>query len=140
MTKHSMSQHGLTLLELMITIVVIGIISAIAIPSYFHHIEKKHTEEARQELRVMALDLERYFVNNQTYVGATLEGMGYSKNGLNSRSDDYRFFLSDLSKGTYRISAEANNSANVCAELILNEVGRESAVDVSGSSVVAQCW
>ena len=76
-----MFQHGLTLLELMITIAVFGIISAFAISSYYHHIEKKHTEEARQELHVMALDLERYFLNNQTYVGATLEGMGYSRNG-----------------------------------------------------------
>ena len=135
-----MFQHGLTLLELMITIAVIGIISAFAIPSYYHHIEKKHTEEARQELRVMALDLERYFLNNQTYVGATLDGMGYSKKGLNSRSDDYHFSLSNLSEYTYRISAKAMNSTNVCYELTLNQVGRQSAVDVKGSYVVARCW
>ncbi len=91
-------------------------------------------------LRVMALDLERYFLNNQTYVGATLEGMGYSRDRLNSRSDDYNFSLLNLSGDTYSVMAKATNSANVCYQLTLNEVAREYAVDVKGSSVMAQCW
>ena len=60
--------------------------------------------------------------------------------GLNSRSEDYHFSLSDLSEDTYRISAKATNSANVCYELTLNEVGRQSAMDVKGLSMMAQCW
>lgn len=49
MKKH-LKQQGFTLLEMMITVAVIGILAVIAFPSYMHYIERGHLTQAYNEL------------------------------------------------------------------------------------------
>ncbi|MHA7841612.1 MAG: pilin [Gammaproteobacteria bacterium] len=45
MNKHQHAQSGFTLLELMITIAIIGILAAIAVPSYMSYVQKARFSE-----------------------------------------------------------------------------------------------
>ena len=65
---------GFTLIELMITMAVIAILAAVAIPSYAEHIMRSKITEATSNLSDMRAKLEQYFQDNRTYVGACVAG------------------------------------------------------------------
>lgn len=61
---------GFTLMEVMITVAIIGILSAIAIPSYSDYVTRGKLVEAHSTLANMRVRLEQFYQDNRTYVGA----------------------------------------------------------------------
>jgi type IV pilus assembly protein PilE len=59
-----------TLIELMMTIAVVGILTAIALPSYRDYVTRGKITEATSNLADMRVKLEQFFQDNRTYVGA----------------------------------------------------------------------
>ena len=59
--------RGFTLIELMITIVIVAILAAVAIPSYTAYIERSKRGAARSALMAAASFLERNFTTNGCY-------------------------------------------------------------------------
>lgn len=64
------NQQGFTLIELMIVCAVIGILAAIAYPSYQEYVRRAARAEARQTMLDLAQYEERYFTTNATYVAS----------------------------------------------------------------------
>jgi type IV pilus assembly protein PilE len=60
---------GFTLIELMITVVVVAILAAIAVPSYIQYIQRGKITEATSSLSGLRLTAEKWFADNRTYVG-----------------------------------------------------------------------
>ena len=58
---------GFTLIELMITIVVVAILAAIAVPSYIQYIQRGKISEAVSNLSGARLQLEKYYADNRMY-------------------------------------------------------------------------
>lgn len=61
---------GFTLIELMITVAIVGILASIALPSYQESVRKSRRSDAEGALTNMANAMERYFTTSNTYLGA----------------------------------------------------------------------
>jgi len=59
---------GFTLLEIIIAITIIGILAAIAVPSYSEYIKQTHLNTATQQAANLQLLLNDYWEDNKTYI------------------------------------------------------------------------
>nr|WP_077525246.1 type IV pilin protein [Pseudomonas resinovorans] len=66
--------HGFTLIELMITVAVVAILAAIAIPSYQGHVRRTACEDAKGALTGLANAMERFRSQQGTYLAAAAGG------------------------------------------------------------------
>ena len=65
-----MKQRGFTLMELMIVVAIVGILSAIAIPSYQESVRKSRRAEARAQLLEVAQYMQRFYSQNDSFAAA----------------------------------------------------------------------
>lgn len=61
------SARGATLIELLVTVAILAIIAAIAIPAYNGYIDASYRTDCRNEVAAIKLAEEEYFLENNTY-------------------------------------------------------------------------
>ena len=125
--KHS----GFTLIELMIVIAIIGIISAIAFPSYSSYMTKSRRADAKISLTKMADAQERWYLQNSTYT-TTVANVG----GAASPDGNYTLAITSGDVNGYvmtatAIAAQANDTN--CAVFTLASTGAKTATNTT-------CW
>lgn len=125
---------GFSLVELLITLVIIAVLVAIAYPSYTSHIINARRSTGAAALLDLASRLEQHYSENNSYVGATLENLGIKNN------DFYRFEISNVSDVDFLVKAipmGVQAEKDKCGSLVLDNLGNES---VGGSKDATSCW
>ena len=65
-------EGGFTLIELLVVIIIIGILLAIAVPSYMSFRDRANDSAAKANVRAAIPGVEAYYADNNTYAGLTL--------------------------------------------------------------------
>ena len=60
---------GFTLIELMVTVAILAIISAIAVPAYNGYVRTSRFSEAQNEIALIKVAQSEFFLENNTYFG-----------------------------------------------------------------------
>ncbi len=133
--------RGFSLIELMITIAIVGILASIALPSYVGYLARGKRAEAKQALLENALFLETHYTTRGFYSTARDNNTAPTLPVTQvPQSGNANYTLSaSVSNTGYTLTATAVNSmaSDECGNFTLNQTGTQG---VSGSLGVADCW
>ena len=127
---------GMTLIELMIVVAIVGILAMIAGPAWNDQVIKSRRADARNTLLAAQIEQEQYRANNLTYA-TSMSALGMGSYDSTSR-DYYRLAVVSADATSFLITATPNgNQANdsTCNVFAVRQTGPET-TNYAGDS----CW
>jgi type IV pilus assembly protein PilE len=160
-TGHSRRDHGFTLVELMIVVVIVSILVAVAVPLYTSQVRQSRRTDARTALLDLAGREERYLATNPSGYSSTASYLGYTALPTTVGSGYYTLNTpciagvgatvgcgypgGTLNGPAFYITAvpvagssQANDSQ--CQVFGIDSTGRQFAQNGSGTDTTSYCW
>ena len=131
--------RGLTLIEIMVVVALVGILASIALTSYQSQTRKTRRYAAQSCLMEYAQYMERYYTtanNPMSYVGAVLPEAACKTN----LASYYTFSLTRASQAfsVQAVASGAQTGDTDCRTLALNQAAQQSSSSATASTT--GCW
>lgn len=141
---------GFTLIELVITVAIVGILTAIALPAYTKHVTKSRRTAAEACLANYASYMERFYATNmsykQTQASVSVRPLPQLDCATSANTGDYYSYDVDattLTDSAYKLSATPKSTQlkndTQCGTVTLDQSGKHAVTGTSLGSVT-DCW
>lgn len=127
-------QKGFTLVELMVTVVIVGILASVAIPSYTNYVKSGNAQEAPSNLLAMKTQAEQHYADNPA--------TGYAAFPCTTpaSASKFSYVCSNLAKDTFTITATGVAGSNIAGwTYTINQSGTRTSSAIGGASSTS-CW
>ncbi len=111
-------ERGFTIIELMIVVMIIGILAAIAVPSYRQYVRKNAQSEAESDMLRLSMELERWRAKTLTYGGftpsrgwSTTANTVYVPNGSSATTHNYAIRIMHVSSATTPVAVSLSTAS-----------------------------
>lgn len=122
--------NGFTLIELMIVVAIIGILTAIAYPSYQQYVIRANRTAAQAEMMDIANRQQQFLLTNRSYTSkTTLELNGYALPSDVSSKYGYTIALGNAAAPSYTITFTPTGSQASDGDLVLTSEGVKTPAD-----------
>lgn len=127
---------GFTLIELMITVAVIGILAAIAYPSYTEYVTRAKRADGKAALLQVQLAEEKWRANHTSYGSSTDIGITTSPDG------HYAIAISGTpNAASYTFTATPSDfTDSTCGVFAVNQDGKTTSTTQTTTAKVQECW
>ena len=142
-------QPGFTLMELMITVAIIGILASIAYPSYQDSVMKSRRADAKGALLGFENAMERYFTEHNTYLGAGAGGADTGAPTIFSATSPvdggtayYDLTIDTATASTYTLHATRRGAQfnDKCGTLTLTHRNEKGIINAASGVTAPDCW
>jgi type IV pilus assembly protein PilE len=133
---------GFTLIELLLVVAIIGILAAVAIPSYSKYVVKAHRTSAINGLLELASRQARYYTTNNKYA-TNMTVLGYASNPMPLDSAGSRYFdlsVESVTANGFVLKAVPydKQTTDSCGTFKYTDLGVRSVTGTSAT--VKECW
>lgn len=136
--------RGFTLIEVLVVVAIIGILTAVAYPSYVESVRRGHRTEAQAVLLDAAQYLQRFHGAHDRYDrqrdGTAISLPADISQAPRTGTARYAIVLSEVTATRYTLEARPTgpSATDSCGVFILNGLGQRNVR--AGSRPVADCW
>lgn len=134
--------RGFTLIEVMITVAIVAILSAVAVPAYSDYIRRGQLPEAFTNLSDYRTKMEQYYQDNRNYGTAACADVGPPSWSVWPSSKKYFTYdcLLTLGGQGYLIAATGSSGRATGHDYSINESNAQTTSAFKGAAVAKTCW
>ncbi|MDO9313458.1 MAG: type IV pilin protein [Burkholderiaceae bacterium] len=151
--RRATAPRGFTLIELMITVAIVGVLAGIAYPSYREYIDRSRRSEAQGFLMEAAQWMERFYAENYRYdqntantaVAELFAEQRFTRSPRDGAAS-YTLGIQDVTATTFVVRATRTGSmaADKCGNFEITSTGirrvNGATVSADQAQAMARCW